>query len=334
MNKRTLSIVIGIVVSILLIWLLIRGIDFDKMSAALASADYRWLIPNMLLIIFSMFLRAWRWRYMLDPIARVAYRPLLSATSIGFMANNLLPLRLGEFARAYSLSFQEPRVSKSATLATVFVERMVFDLVALLVIFEFVALTAHSAVDDRLQFGALLAGGVALTGLLFVILLSLNPGRAGEMIGKYVPFASDKIRATVAETISKFSRGVEFMRDPRKLLPVIFYTVIIWIIMGVSNYFVFIAFGFDLPLTASFVLLVMVSISILIPSSPGFVGVYHAAAAYTLSLYNIPAENALSFSVILHLAQYIPITLLGLYFLRSQHLSLSALRKEAEQGAS
>lgn len=330
MNSRTISIFLGILISGFLIWLLVRGIDFDKMASALASADYIWLLPNVVLIVFSMFLRAWRWRYMLDPIAQVGSRPLLSATCIGFMANNVLPLRLGEFARAYSLSAQEPQVSKSATLATVFVERMVFDLVALLVIFEAVAIGAHSAVDTRLQSGALIAGGVGLVGVMIVIALVLRPETVGARVARFVPFANDKVRAIVSDTVRKFSQGVVFIRDPKKLWPVILYTAVIWLLMGISNYFVFLAFHFSLPLSASFVLLVMVSISILIPSSPGFVGVYHAAAAYTLSLYGVSAEHALSFSVVLHLAQYIPITALGLYFLKTQHLSLGGLQRAAQ----
>jgi hypothetical protein len=106
-------------------------------------------------------------------------------------------------------------------------------------------------------------------------------------------------------------------------------TVILWLFMGISNYFVFEAFGFDLPVTASYVLLVVVSISILIPSSPGFVGVYHAGAVWTLTVYGIGKEDALSFALVLHAAQFFPITLMGLYYLKKEHLSLKRLEEEA-----
>jgi len=99
--------------------------------------------------------------------------------------------------------------------------------------------------------------------------------------------------------------------------------------VGLSNYFVFLSFGFDLPLEASYVLLVVVSIMILVPSSPGFFGVYHLATVLTLTLYKIPDIDARAFSIVLHLAQYIPITLMGFYFLKKAHLSLTSLEKEA-----
>ncbi|MDD3732593.1 MAG: lysylphosphatidylglycerol synthase transmembrane domain-containing protein, partial [candidate division Zixibacteria bacterium] len=105
-------------------------------------------------------------------------------------------------------------------------------------------------------------------------------------------------------------------------------TMIIWIIMGLSNYFVFIAFGFDLPLEASFVLLVIVSISILIPSSPGFIGVYHAGTFLTLSIYGIGKEDALSFAIVLHATQYIVVTVMGFYYLKKEHLSLKSLEEK------
>jgi len=107
------------------------------------------------------------------------------------------------------------------------------------------------------------------------------------------------------------------------------HTMLIWLAMGISNIFIFYAFGFDLPIYASYVLLVVVSISILIPSSPGFIGVYHAGVVFTLSRFGIDTDHAVSCSLVLHAAQFIPITLMGFYYLKKEHLSLKQLKKEA-----
>jgi uncharacterized protein (TIRG00374 family) len=107
--------------------------------------------------------------------------------------------------------------------------------------------------------------------------------------------------------------------------------VLIWLGMGLANYFVFLSFGFDLSLEASYVLLVVVSIMILIPSSPGFFGVYHLGTVLTLALYDIPDVDARAFSIVLHLAQYIPITLMGFYFLKKEHLTLKSIERVAVQ---
>ena len=332
--KRNLYIVLGLVISVILLWALFRNINFSDLGAALAHANYWWLIPNIILAAFAMHHRAFRWKYMINPIKEVPFGTLLSATCIGFMANNVLPLRLGEFARAYSLSYQDKGISKSASLATIFIERMVFDLVILLAIFGLVVWGSHLPGKESMTGGALIAIGVALAGIIFVLVLAIRPEKSGRLIARILPFVSPSIREKIENTVIKFSHGLVFIKRPRDLTMVSVLTIGLWILMGLSNWFVFHAFGFDgppwnVPLTASFVLLVVVSISILIPSSPGFVGVYHAGTVWTLTSYGIDKENALSFALVLHAAQYIPITLMGFYYLRKSHLSLKALEQQA-----
>ncbi|MBK7141136.1 MAG: flippase-like domain-containing protein [bacterium] len=328
-NKRTLFVLLGIAISIGLLWMLFRKINFAELGQALAQANYWWLLPNMALVVFAMYQRAYRWRFMLAPIKQVKYSNLLAATSIGFMANNVLPLRLGEFVRAYSLSYQDPEITKSASLATIFVERMVFDLVALLLIFGAVLPFSHLQIPEEMKFGTTIAVAIALLGVAFMLLMAHRPAKAGEMMTRYLFFAPESVKSRIKDIVLRFARGLEFITDPKILGSVTLQTILIWICMGISNYFVFLAFGFDLPISASYVLLVVVSVSILIPSSPGFVGVYHAGTVWTLLSYNISREQALSFALVLHAAQYIPITVMGFYFLRKEHLSLKKLEADA-----
>jgi uncharacterized protein (TIRG00374 family) len=328
-QKRNIYITLGIAISVALLFVLFRKINFNELVVALRSANYWWLLPNIFFVVFAMYQRAFRWRYMLAPIKYVKFPNLLAATSIGFMANNVLPLRLGEFVRAYSLSYQDPEITKSASLATIFVERMVFDLVALLLIFGAVLTSSHLVVPDEMKVGIYVAIAIALIGIAFMLLMAHRPAKAGEMLAHYLFFAPTSVKERVQSMVIRFARGLEFITDLKMLSSVAIQTIFVWLFMGFSNYFVFKAFGFDLPITASYVLLVVVSISILIPSSPGFVGVYHAGTVWTLQKYGIGQEQALSFALVLHAAQYIPITLMGFYFLKKEHLSLKKLEAEA-----
>lgn len=334
-SKRNLTLAIGIGISIALLYLLFRNIEVAKLMAALGEADYWWLLPNIAMIIITMYQRAYRWKYMLAPIKKVSFDRLLAATCIGFMANNVLPLRLGEFVRAYSLSRQDKGVTKSASLATIFVERMVFDLMALLMIFGAVVLFSRSLRDKiqgNLVYAIELAIAVAVVGMLSMIVLALRPNKVGELLTRYVPFLPESVQNSIRSVILKFSRGLEFLRNAPAVINVAGQTFLIWILMGISNYFVFRAFGFDIPIDASFVLLVVVSILILAPSTPGFLGVYHYGVVLSLSVYGITDERAVSCSIVLHAAQYIVVTLMGFYFLRKAHLSLSELGRDAETG--
>lgn len=310
-------------------WLLFRNINFGELMAALQGANYWWLGPNIFMVMFAMYQRAYRWKFMLRPIKEVSFDKLLAATCIGFMANNVLPLRLGEFVRAYSLSYQDRGVSKSASLATIFVERMVFDLVALLLIFGGVLAYAHVNIPDEMKTGVYVAILVALAGLALMLYLALRPKQAGEKMTRFLFFLPDRIKESIKSIVVKSSAGLEFMLQPKASSWVGIQTLFVWLFMGASNYFVFLAFGFNLPLEASYFLLVVVSISILVPSSPGFVGVYHAGTVFTLTQYGIGKEEALSFALVLHAAQYVPITLMGFYYLRKEHMSLRQLEREA-----
>jgi uncharacterized protein (TIRG00374 family) len=328
-RKKFISFLLGVGISIFFLYIILRNVDFNELTAALKEANYLWLLPNLFFVVFAMYQRAERWKYMLKPLADVPYKKLLAATCIGFMANNVLPLRLGEFVRAYSLSAQEKRITKSASLATIFVERMVFDLIALLLILGAIISVAPIPIDGRFRLGAALSLGVAIAGFLFAVVILLKPEGSGRLLTKYLFFLPSSIKGKIGATVLKFSKGLLFLKNWRQTLWVLVHTTALWLFMGISNIFVFYAFGFDLPIYASYVLLVIVSISILIPSSPGFIGVYHGGVVWTLDLFHISQHNAVSCAIILHAAQFIPITLMGFYYLKKEHLSLKQLEQEA-----
>lgn len=328
-RKKAIYVVIGVAISGALIWMLLRNIEMAKLATVLSDVNYFWLIPNLLLVVGAIYQRAIRWKFMLKPIKQVRYSNLLAATSIGFMANNVLPLRLGEFVRAYSLTAQDSDISKTTSLATIFVERIVFDLIALLLILGGIIFLSDLTINPVVIYGAYTAIAIALVGVLFMLALALRPKGAGRIIVRYLFFLPAPIKERIQDMVFRFSSGLEFIKSGSDLTMVSFHTLLIWFGMGLSNYFVFLAFDFGLPLTASFFLLVVVSIGILIPSSPGFVGVYHTFTVLALKAYDIPLEDSISFAIVLHAAQYIPITVMGFYFLKKEHLSLRRLEAEA-----
>jgi uncharacterized protein (TIRG00374 family) len=337
-TKKNLSLLFGIIISVILIWFLFRNIEFSKLVDALKGANYLWLAPNIILIIITMYLRAFRWKFMLNPIKHVEFSKLIAATCVGFMANNILPARLGELVRAYSLSTQDKEISKSASLATIFVERMVFDLVALLMIFGAI-ITYSSKLREQLElniyfsenmiYGSKIAVIIAIAGLIFTLILAHKPEQSGHLITKYLFFFPAKFKQFIRSIIDRFSHGLRFLISIKSVIYVALITFLIWIIMGISNYFVFLAFGFDISVDASFVLLVVVSILIMAPSTPGFLGVYHYGVVISLGIYGITDEKARACALVLHAAQYFIVTLMGFYFLKKEHLSLKKLEESA-----
>jgi len=328
-QKKILTQVAGAVITIGLLVFLFYKIDYKELGDALRNANYWWLIPNIILIMVTMVFRAYRWKHMIQPIKSIPIPRLFSITMIGFMANNVLPFRLGELVRAYSLSSKE-EVSKSASLATIFVERIVFDLLALLVIFGVVLVISPLIVVEELKIGAVVTIATGLVGLLFAVYLSRRSQRDSHILKRIISIFPKRVQPVFENTVSKFASGLEFMRDWRQVFWVTFHTFVIWVVMGLSNYFVLLAFGWsNLPIAASFVILVVVSILITVPASPGFIGVYHYGTVLSLGFYGIPKEQALSCALVMHATQFLVVTLVGFYYLRREHLSLKEIEKEA-----
>jgi len=329
-TKKTLIQAAGIVISLAFLVFLFYKVNFSELAGALRGANYWWLIPNVVLIMVTMIFRAYRWRHMVSPIKDIALPRLFSITMIGFMANNVLPFRLGEFVRAYSLANKE-KVSKSASLATIFVERTVFDLLALLIIFGVVLMISPLVIFKELKIGAIVTVGTGLVGLAFAVYLSTRRQRDSHILKAIISLFPQKARPNLESTVAKFATGLEFMQDSRRVFWVTFHTFAIWVIMGLSNYFILLAFGwYDLPIAASFVILVVVSILIMVPASPGFIGVYHYGTVLSLGFYGIPKEAALSCALVMHATQFLVITLVGFYYLRREHLSLQDIEKGTE----
>lgn len=326
-RKKLLSLVLGLLISAFFLFLIFRNVDVNELGAALKNANYLWLIPNVCLAAFAMFQRAERWKYMIKPISTLKFKKLLSATCIGFMANNVLPFRLGEFVRAYALARNERNITKSASLATIFVERMVFDLLALLLILTVILFFIPIPIDEKLKYGIIISLVTAVVGLIFAVVLVIKPEGSGRLITRYLFFLPEKIKTVISTTIVKFSRGLLFLKNWRHTAWVSGHTIFLWLCMGIANVFVFRAFGFDLPIYASYVLLVVVSIIILVPQSPGFIGPFHWGVYYTLHFFDVPDNDAKACAIVLHAAQFIPITLMGFYYLWKEGLSLRYLEK-------
>ena len=325
---------IGIVISGICLFLALRGIDWDAVYGALRTAHYIYIIPNALLVLFSMWLRAIRWRLMTNSIKQgIGLHSLFASTMIGFMVNNVLPLRLGEIARPFSLSRKED-VSRSAAFATIVVER-VFDALSLFLISGMLVAFAPILIDDNpaLSNVAYIAMFGHIAVLAFLVLLRVKTELALKITRVLTSILPDRFQVKVIEVVEKFVEGLGVFKDWRSLALIMFWSLIIWGVVGFSNYFIFLAFdlhapAYSVPWFAPFVVLVFVSLGVMLPQAPGFVGAFQFFTIQALKIFGIPASIGLSFSLVLHIGNYLPVTLVGLYYLRREHFSLKQIEEE------
>lgn len=303
------------------LYLAFRRVDVLVLGQTLRQANYVWLFPATAFTFLSFYLRACRWRYLLEPIKAIPLCSLFSATMIGFMANNLLPARLGEFVRAYVIGRREA-ISRSASFATIVVERLFdgFTLVLCLVApLPFVSVPRWIKVGGATAFGVYV---VTLGGLLF---LKAWTGVATKGVGFMLGWLPGGLSNKLKGVLSGFVEGLSTLSKGRHLGCIAFLSLLVWIAATLAIYSVFAVFALHLPIYAAFLLQGILALGVMVPSSPGYVGTIQLGCVMGLALFNVPKDVALGFSLVLHASQFVPITLVGLFYFWQEHWSLAEL---------
>jgi uncharacterized protein (TIRG00374 family) len=312
---RLLKVVLGIAVSLALLGYLFWSVDLREVSARLASTHWGWLTLAALLNLAGMGARARRWWYLFPPGARPTR--LFNAVMIGFMGNNLLPLRAGEVVRVYLVHRRgQPFWT---TVATVVVERV---LDALAIGLMLAALILVIPMRAELKWSALLFMSVDLLAMGVLAVMAVTPERCRRLARSLVGFWP-RLEPPVLRMVDTFNEGLRGVRARGHLLPLIVWSTAIWLLLALAVWTAFFAAHLALSFTAAWVVLAFLGLGVSLPSSPGFVGVVQAATVLALELFNVPRAEALSYSLLLHAAQFVPVTAWGLALLAVEHVSLS-----------
>ncbi len=202
----------------------LRGLGLSEIWEPLRSARYWWLLPGVGVYFIGVWIRSWRWHYLLRPIKPVSTRKMFPIVAIGYMGNNIYPARAGEVLRAVVLKRKE-EIPISASLATVIVERIFDGVVMLGFVFlnlpELATLTGTSGFIGNIQTLALWGAGAFLGALLIFILAAMFPVPAEKVIARLTGmFLPVNIRERVRDIIGKFLSGLESLRSPREALMV------------------------------------------------------------------------------------------------------------------
>ena len=319
---------IGIIISVLFLYFAFRKVNIQELKLAFKNANYAYLIIVFFLALLSLWVRSLRWRYLLQPIKEIGLKSLFSATAIGFMANNLIPARLGEFVRAYVIGEKE-HISKSSSFATIVVER-IFDgatvLLFLVIIFIFYSYSS----PGWLRNAAIISLILYMVTLLFLILLRVRTELILN-ISEYIlrPFPQ-RIKLLFTRTLHSFVDGLRILHKPKNIIASALLSLLVWLPNVMIIYCLLVSFGLKLPIYASFLLLVIIGIGIMIPSAPGFVGTIQYCCVAGLALFSVSKSQALSFSIVYHVGIFIPVTAIGLFCLLIEGLSIAKIRKIIE----
>jgi len=324
---------IGILISAVFLYFSLRGLKLAEFWEALKHANYWWLIPGVIVYFIGVWGRSWRWHYMLRPLKKVPTATMFPIVAIGYMGNNIYPARAGEVLRAAVLREREG-VPISASLATVVVERIFDGVVMLAFVFLNLPELARLAGTNLTVFNAEISipqlaviGAVVFIGALLVFMAAAMFPRATEKIVDrfLLRFIPERFREKTRGLTLRFLSGLESLRSPFEALMILFTTILIWLLETGKYWFVMHAFqGIDVSFFTLMLMNGIVNLATTIPSAPGYVGTFDAPGIAVLVAYGVGQAIATSYTLVLHVALWFPITILGAYYYLRQPLRWGA----------
>jgi uncharacterized protein (TIRG00374 family) len=315
-----------------LLWWFGRKLDWVEVRDALTRANWRLLIVATLVISFAYLLRAYRWGALLAPLGRARLRDLFVATTVGFGAVFLIG-RAGEVVRPVVLPMRDPRVRPSAAIVTIMIER-IYDMVAVVMLFAvnllwFKPSSGLAGELTRVRISGMLLLIAALAGVASLAWFRKTSVATVAWLRKkfnswaFIPALLSRL---VIRMVEQLSRALRVLVDLRELAITVGWTALVWLSITFANLLVFRAFGLRFGLTETIFVLGWSLVGSLVPTPGGAAGAFHAATAAGLILLGAARETAAAVSIVLHLVDFGPAVLFGVYYLIRGDINLSQLR--------
>lgn len=330
-TKNLVRMAIGIIVSVFFLWLVFREIDVQLVIKEVRSINSSWLIPAILVYFFGVWVRTARWRILMRPITHQKTSRLFPIYVISYMANNILPMRIGDIYRAYIVGRKET-VSKSATLVTIGVERIFDGLTMLMLLFISILFfpIENKIVRQAATFGSI----IFILAICTCYIVILKKKWMEWIYARLTRNTRFKNSTKLREIYDNLLHGLDSLKEGGDILQVSILSIGTWLIEATSYYLTLNAFGFFGSFLVAIATMALVNLVIIIPSGPGYFGLFEAAclilgpAGYA-DLTGFTENVATAYALILHVVvQWVPSTLLGLVFMWNEHISFKEIEAD------
>jgi uncharacterized protein (TIRG00374 family) len=323
------NLIIGTIVSVFFFWLILKNIDITEAVASLEQANWLYAIPAVIILLFSFVLRAIRWQVLLVPVGRVGFASSFRATMVGFMANSVLPARMGEFIRAFVLTRREG-IKVESVFATIVVERIFDGYMLLLFLLGGLFLAPLKGTGAQFLKTGIIASIILYNGVLIAMLFLHHKQeptiRFFHKLLRWLPWCD-----RIIEALKRFSSGLGVLGSTRHVLIIAGWTLAVWVTAMAVLHPLLAGFdlGASLPWYAPYVITPVVALGVMLPAAPGYAGTYHAACvAGILMLAPESDPNAgRAFSFALHALNMVPIIAVGIVCLWLEGLSFGDIGK-------
>jgi uncharacterized protein (TIRG00374 family) len=315
-----------------LLWWFGRNLDWVEVRRSLSTADPLLLTIAILIICLAYLVRAFRWGALLKPLGAARLTDLFVATTIGFSAVFLIG-RAGEVVRPVVLPMRDPRVRPSAALVTILIER-IYDFVAVALLFAINLIWFKPPFAQEISLSRVRAVGLALlagtlVGVAFLIWFRKNSTRLLDALNRLFArwrFVPKRLATLIVRILEQLSSALRVLVNAAELAETAGWTVLLWLGIACANLLVLRAFHLDVGLAETIFVLGWSLLGSLVPTPGGAAGAFHAATAAGLLFLGVKKETAAALSIVLHLVDFGPAVLFGLFYLIRGDLSISRLR--------
>lgn len=358
LSKKNTALFIGMIISSICVWLFARNIDGAILLASLKEANYIYVLPVIFISIFVYVLRGLRLKSILSPVKNVPVINMVSASYIGFMANNILPARAGEIIRPVLISKKE-NIKLTSSFTTAILER-IFDMLGLLVFTVMVlilipsqnshkvtsnlAVEAHDSTTesnihghsdnerdnsflDTLKKWIGIFAGAGLSAIIFLSLFIFIPTKMTQLLHSIFSIFPKKIKTRLSDSLDPFIAGLQVLGNKAHVTWIFFLTINIWMFIALGMYVLSFAFNLNLPLLGACLVSTCIAFAVALPQAPGYIGVFHIATQKSLEIFNIDLASSQSYAISLWVLSIIPTIIIGLIFLWKEGISFTELSK-------
>lgn len=327
MNRKTLSLAVALAFTAGFLWLASRNVRFSALGPILAQARWEWLLGMCAIAgVVDLYIRARRWNILLAQAAPASLGTFFQLEAIGIAVNNVLFARLGELLRAV-LAARQLRVPVATALSSIVVERTL-DVSALLTIFVIASAFHHELISAPIRHATMILLAGVILALVFLVLAeeTLEPGGMLERRLRSWPKAH--------EMVAHLAAGAAVLRRPRALLPVVGWSLLLWLIDAAVYWFGARALGLEgyIDYSRSILVLSWAGAGSALPAVPGALGTFEAMVKTIVEKMGASAPEAFAYALFVHMTMYILVTVIGLVFLYRVGLSLGGIKGSLDQG--
>jgi uncharacterized protein (TIRG00374 family) len=329
---------IGILLSAVFLYLFLRNTDLASIWREMKQGSPWWLFLCTAMSLFGYIFRAWRWKYFFVAAPRAPRLVNLTTTTvIGFAVNTVFPAKIGEVVRPYLLGARE-NIPKTTALATIVVERVFDSLTVVLILVTYLLILLRPeqlSAEARASISELKRAGVIVFAVIVAVVsvlytMKTRPAAFKRFVQKIERFLPQRVARSIDEIVDSFISGLSILHDPRTLFKISYWSVGLWLIICTSFWAGVRAYVPDFDFTNTFLIMILLAIGVAVPT-PGAVGSYHLACKIGLArFFGVPEDEAGAIALVVHFLSFVPVTILGLFFLWQLGLSRDRLSKIAE----